>query len=100
MTQLFFLLKRLKKASITGYLRLFLAFLKGKRASQMGRLFFINSLSVSIFDVTEKTVFTKPEMAVLTKKINIDLNDFLDGIYLVKVQVGQDMWMQRLVLRK
>ncbi|MFT4761625.1 MAG: hypothetical protein ACI9XO_003954 [Paraglaciecola sp.] len=35
----------LKKASITGYLRLFLAFLKGKRASQMGRLFFTNSLS-------------------------------------------------------
>jgi hypothetical protein len=45
MTQLFFLLKMLKKASITGYLRLFLAFLKGKRASQMGRLFFTNSLT-------------------------------------------------------
>jgi hypothetical protein len=44
MTQLFFLLKMLKKASITGYLRLFLAFLKGKRASQMDRLFFTNSL--------------------------------------------------------
>jgi hypothetical protein len=50
MTQLFFLLKMLKKASITGYLRLFLVFLKGKRASQMGRLFFTNSLTLA-FDI-------------------------------------------------
>ncbi|MFT6357305.1 MAG: hypothetical protein ACJAYJ_001518 [Saprospiraceae bacterium] len=52
MTQLFFLLKMLKKASITGYLRLFLAFLKGKIASQMGRLFFTNSLKIGL----QKTV--------------------------------------------
>ncbi|MFT4971820.1 MAG: hypothetical protein ACI9XO_000383 [Paraglaciecola sp.] len=50
MTQLFFLLKMLKKVSITGYLRLFLVFLKGKRASQMGRLFFTNSLTLA-FDI-------------------------------------------------
>ncbi|MFT4762094.1 MAG: hypothetical protein ACI9XO_004217 [Paraglaciecola sp.] len=48
MTQLFFLLKMLKKASITGYLRLFLAFLKGERASQIGKLFFTNSLTLII----------------------------------------------------
>ena len=47
MTQLFFVLRMLKKASITGYLSLFLVFLKGKRASQMGRLFFTNSLKTA-----------------------------------------------------
>ena len=56
-------------------------------------------VSVSIFDVTGKMVFTKQEMPVLKENLNIDLTNVANGVYLVKVQVGEEVWMQRIVVR-
>lgn len=54
-------------------------------------------VSVSVFDMTGKAVFTKNEMPILQENLNIDLTDFSNGVYLVKVQVGDEIWMQRVI---
>lgn len=58
------------------------------------------SVSVSVFDVTGKTVFTQKEQPILKENLSIDLNGFSDGVYLVRVQVGEDVLMRRVILQK
>jgi hypothetical protein len=55
-------------------------------------------VSVSVFNMTGQPVFTKNETPIMEEKLNIDLTDFSNGVYLVKVQVGEEIWMQRVIL--
>lgn len=57
-------------------------------------------VGVSVFDVTGKTVFENTAQPILNKNLTVDLNDLADGIYLVKVQVGEDVLMRRVLLSK
>lgn len=57
-------------------------------------------VSVSVFDVTGRTVFVQNEQSILKDNLTIDLTDFSDGIYLVRVQVGEDVLVRRILLRE
>jgi hypothetical protein len=57
-------------------------------------------VGISVFDVTGRTVFVQNEQPILKDNITIDLTDFTDGIYLVRVQVGEDVLVRRIILRE
>lgn len=57
-------------------------------------------ISVSIFDLTGKAVYQQASRPVLKENLLVDLNEFSDGVYLVRVQVGEDVLMRRVILSK
>ena len=57
-------------------------------------------VSVSVFDVTGRTVFHQAQQPILTQNWTIDLTDFASGVYWVKVQVGANFYREKVILRR
>jgi len=57
-------------------------------------------VNISIFDVAGKEMTNLPTAEVLNQIFEIDLTDFAEGVYLIQMQVGDDLLMKKILIQK
>ncbi len=60
----------------------------------------MSAVQVRIYDITGKEIVTSPQQNISTNQLEFNLEQFVNGVYVVKVMVNDSVLAKRIVLQK